>query len=260
MTIDGFAEEDREAFSAFSEGAVDHVFGFVDRVAQRLDIRVEGLDRLPEGRALIVANHPFGFDVLFPMAAIWRTKKRRVWALGEHLWWKIPFLRRLASTLGTVDGTQENLDRLLERDELVLVMPGGLREAVKPRGLRYRLLWGQRYGFVRAAIRHRAPIVPLASTGSDDWFDFVGNAYTRGERWLHGRGIPIPLPSRILPIPHLQALHFVVGEPVLPRVDPKDADDPVTLRSVRREVEGALHELFEEELARREGIDLGGGH
>jgi len=257
VTIDGYSPEENEAYSAFSEDTARRVYGFVDRLAHRFQIRVDGLEKIPSGRALLVANHAFGWDVVVPMAAIWKETNRRVWALGEHLWWEVPYLRRFAAALGTVDGTPENVDRLLTNDELVLVMPGGLREAVKPRELRYRLLWGHRYGFVRAAIRNQTPIVPLASVGSDDWFDFVGNAYSRGEKWLHRKGIPLPLPSRILPIPHLVPLHFVVGDPILPRIDPKDAEDPRALRSVRREVEGALHELFEDELARREGIDLG---
>src|SRR4030095_7825793 len=105
--------------------------------------------------------------------------------------------------VGTVEGSHETADLLLSNDELVLLLPGGLREAVKPRELRYRLLWGQRYGFVRAAIRNQAPIVPIASFGADELFDFCGNASRRGERLLRRTGFPIPLPSRIFPIPHL---------------------------------------------------------
>jgi hypothetical protein len=176
--------------------------------------------------------------------------------LGEHAWWKFPFLRRLAVAVGTVDGTPENVDSLLSHDELVLVLPGGLREAVKPRELRYRLLWGDRYGFVRAAIRNDCPIVPVAAIGADDLFDFVGNAFRRGERWLRRSGIPIPLPARILPIPHLVKLRFVIGEPIPCRFRPEEANDAAAVRSLRHEVEGALHELIEAELAARVGIEL----
>jgi 1-acyl-sn-glycerol-3-phosphate acyltransferase len=172
------------------------------------------------------------------------------------LWWKVPFLRRLASAVGTVDGTRENADSLLSRDQLVLVLPGGLREAVKPRELRYQLLWGHRYGFVRTAMRCQAPIVPLASVGTDELFDFVGNPYRRGARWLGRRDIPVPLPSRILPIPHRVQMRFLFGEPITPRVTPEAADNFELVRALRREVEGALHELLELELARRAGIDL----
>jgi 1-acyl-sn-glycerol-3-phosphate acyltransferase len=256
MTIDGFRPEHREAFVAYSPKVASRFNALVSRVSRHLQVEVAGIENLPRGRAILVANHAFGWDVMLPMAEIWRRTRRPVWVLGEHAWWRFPFLRRLAAAVGTVDGTAQNADRLLEHDELVLVLPGGLREAVKPRELRYRLLWGSRYGFVRAAVRNRAPIVPLASIGPDDLFDFVGNAYRRGERWLRRRGIPVPLPLRILPIPHLVRFRFVVGEPIEPSAPPEKADDVVALRRLRHEVEGALHELIESELAKRAGIDV----
>jgi 1-acyl-sn-glycerol-3-phosphate acyltransferase len=168
----------------------------------------------------------------------------------------VPFLRRIAAGIGTVDGTPANVDALLSANELVFVLPGGLREAIKPSTLRYRLLWGHRYGFVRAAIRNQAPIVPVASMGADDIFDLVGDAYGRGRRWLHTTRIPIPLPSRLLPIPHLTRLRFIVGEPIEPSVSADQAENPVAVKRFRREVEGALHELIERELAAREGIEV----
>ena len=195
---------------------------------------------------------PSAQDVAFPIAAITRATDRRVWVLGEHLWWKIPGLRRIASSAGVVDGRRDIAARLLRDDQLVLVLPGGLREAVKPRELRYRLLWGHRYGFVEVAVRERAPIVPLACIGADDAFDLVGDAYARGRRWLRTDSLPIPLPSRIAPIPHRVRLHYALGEPIA--VDTVDPDDPHAIRRLRREVEGALHELIEDELARRAGI------
>jgi len=255
MSIDGFHARDKQAFQGFQPEMARRFYGLVERVAERFDITVEGLHHLPARRGLIVANHAFGWDVVFAMAAVWRELERPVWALGEHLWWKVPFLRRVASGVGTVDGTPENVDRLLSQDQLVLVLPGGLREAVKPRELRYQLLWGQRYGFVRAAIRNRAPMIPLASVGTDELFDFVGDPYRRGRRWLGRGGIPIPLPKRVLPIPHRVRVHFVFGEPVMPRATPEQDEDFALVRSTRREVEGALHELIEAELARRAGLD-----
>jgi 1-acyl-sn-glycerol-3-phosphate acyltransferase len=174
--------------------------------------------------------------------------------LGEHLWWKVPVLRRLAAACGVVDGTQENADALLSAGELLLVLPGGLRESLKPRELRYRLLWGHRYGFVRTALRNHAPLVPLACIGGDDIFDIVGNAFKRGER-LHV-GIPIPRPRYGLPIPHSVHLRVVLGEPI--DVNGRgSADEERAARSIRREVEGAIHELLEEELARRAHFPYG---
>src|SRR5437868_4181930 len=155
---------------------------------------------MPGGDTPLVPRR--GMRLAFGVARIHVETGRAVFSLGEHLWWKVPGVRRVARAVGIVDGTRANADALLADGQLVLVLPGGLREALKPRELRYRLLWGRRYGFVRTAIRNGAPIVPLASIGADDLFDFVGNAYRRGERWLRRTGIPIPLPARILPIPH----------------------------------------------------------
>lgn len=256
--LDGFRPHDSDAFVGFRDDASARASEALDWLAKKLHVEVEGIDRLPAGRALIVANHAFGWDVAFPMAEVRRVTGRPVFALGEHLWWKIPFLRRLAAAVGTVDGTPENVDRLLQNEQLVVVLPGGMREAVKPKELRYRLLWGARYGFVRAAIRNATPIVPLAAIGSDEVFDFVGDAVARGERWLAPLGldhIPLPRPSKLFPFPHRVHLRYVFGDPIAPLHPPSSADDPAALRIMRWTVEGALHELIDRELARRTGVD-----
>ena len=255
MSIDGFSDLDKGAFEAFSPHTAARFYGHLDRVARVLGVEVTGLENVPPGGALFVANHAFAWDIAFAMGGIWKAKGRRVWALGEHAWWRFPFLRKLAAAVGTVDGNPENCDRLLEAGELVLVLPGGLREAVKPKEMRYRLMWGRRYGFVRAAIRNGVPLVPVAAIGGDDVWDFMGDAYARGRRWT-GRDIPIPLPTRILPIPHRVHLKYVIGAPVLPRAVPAQADDPAIVRSVRLEIEGALHELIDVELAARAHLSL----
>ncbi|MET0592908.1 MAG: lysophospholipid acyltransferase family protein [Polyangiaceae bacterium] len=254
MRLDGFEPGDKDAYDAPRGQTVARLFAAIERTARLLKVEVNGLENLPPGRVLLVANHAFGWDVIFAMSAIRARTGRQVWALGEHVWWKIPIARRLASALGVVDGTQENADRLLSRDQIVLVLPGGVREALKPRELRYRLIWGHRYGFVRAAMRNQAPIVPLASLGADEIFDLAGNAFARGNRWLRGTGIPIPRSARLLPIPHLVKMKFVLGEPIPPPAITGTASDQVVARRLRREVEGALHEIFEGELAHRIGL------
>jgi 1-acyl-sn-glycerol-3-phosphate acyltransferase len=253
MGIDGFKASDKDAFRGYAPAIAKRFFHTVQQAGRRFDITVEGLDNIPRGRALLVGNHAFGWDTMFAMAAILEQLGRPVWVLGDHLWWKLPFVRRLAAAVGVVDGNQDNVVKLLEGDELVMVLPGGLREAVKPRELRYQLLWGHRYGFVHAAMRSRAPIVPVAVIGSDEMYDFVGNAFARGRRWLSLRNLPVPLPTRLLP--RRVQISFRIGE-AIPCPQGSDAHDFHAVRRLRREAEGALHELIELELARRCGIDL----
>ena len=242
---------------AYAAGFAQLFYGAVRAAGDVLGAELEGIERIPQqGGAVLVANHTFGYDVAYPISLALKQRGRQVWVLGDHTWWKIPLVRSIAAAVGVVDGSADVADRLLERGELVLVLPGGFREAVKPRELRYQLLWGKRYGFVRLAIRHQVPLLPLACVGADDLFDFVGNAYARGSRWLGLKNFPIPLPARILPIPHRTSLRFIVGEPIFPGVAPDKSEDQPTLRWLRREVAGALHELIEDELARRAGIAL----
>lgn len=243
---------DHAAFGGYSVPVANALLGRLDRLGRKMHIAMQGLDRLPAGRALLVANHAFGFDVAFAMARIHVETGRRVWALGEHAWWAVPGVRSLAAAVGTVDGTPENVDALLARDELVVVLPGGLREAMKPRELRYRLLWAHRYGFVKAALRNAAPLVPLASIGADDLFNLIGNPFVRARK-LH-LPFPLPRPSHLVPVPHPRAWRFVIGEPIPTATIDTSGGEELVARRLRREVEGALHEIFEEELSRRAGF------
>jgi 1-acyl-sn-glycerol-3-phosphate acyltransferase len=241
----------------YSAGVAQLFYGAVRNAGEALGAELDGIERIPQqGGAVLVANHTFGYDVAYPISLALKRMGRQIWVLGDHTWWKIPWVRSIAEAVGVVDGNADVADRLLARGELVLVLPGGFREAVKPRELRYQLLWGKRYGFVRLAIRHQVPLIPLACVGADDLFDFVGNAYARGRRWLGLKNFPIPLPARILPIPHRASLRFIVGEPIVPDVAADKSEDLPSLRWLRREVAGALHELIEDELARRAGIVL----
>ena len=226
-----------------------------ERAGKLLGAEVKGLERLPVGPALLVANHTFGWDIALATGVITRTTGRPVYCLGEHLWWKFPVLRDLAAAAHTVDGTPQNVDRLLAQGELVLVLPGGLRESIKPSSLRYRLLWGRRYGFIKAAIRNRAPLVPLADVGADDVFQLVGDAYARGKKWFPRLHLPLPRPAYGILLPHRTRLRYLVGEPIAIPESARE-DDATLVRALRWQVAGALHELIDTELARRAGIEL----
>ncbi len=48
----------------------------VDRIGYGLGIEVSGIEHLPKGRALLVANHCFGFDIAFAAARIRAITRR----------------------------------------------------------------------------------------------------------------------------------------------------------------------------------------
>src|SRR5207245_3246785 len=81
-------------------------------------------------------------------------------------------LRRPGDAVGPPDGTR----RLLERDELVLVFPEGVKGTGKPFKDRYRLRRFGRGGFVSTAIRAGAPIIPVSVIGSEEIYPMIGDA------------------------------------------------------------------------------------
>src|SRR5690349_13149673 len=96
------------AADAHSQKRTEWLFAAIEWIAERIQVEVIGIERLPRGRALLVANHAFGWDIVFAMAVIRQKTGRPVWALGEHVWWRVPLVRRIAADLGTVDGTPDN--------------------------------------------------------------------------------------------------------------------------------------------------------
>src|SRR5258708_25579339 len=81
------------------------------------------------------------------------------------------FLRRTGKTVGHPEDTR----RLLERDELVLVFPEGVRGTGKKFKERYRLRRFGRGGFVSIAIRAGAPIIPISVVGSEEIYPMVSD-------------------------------------------------------------------------------------
>ena len=53
--------------AAFAKG----FFRAVEWAARHLHVQVTGMENLPAGRALIVGNHAFGWDISLPRSELW---------------------------------------------------------------------------------------------------------------------------------------------------------------------------------------------
>lgn len=187
---------------------------------------VEGLQHVPdEGRALIVVNHSLAtYDIMLLLTAIQQDKGRQPRPLIDRLFFKIPYLGDLATLYGAVEGSQKAAESLLNADELVTVAPGGMREALRPSTQRYQIRWNRRTGFVKLAMRTRAPIILAACPKADDLYDVYPSHVTS---WIYrnfkvpvffARGLgPTPIPRPI------QLTHFL-SEPMLPPAPTGDDD------------------------------------
>jgi 1-acyl-sn-glycerol-3-phosphate acyltransferase len=132
---------------------------------------VEGIERVPEGRVLIIANHggQIAWDGLLLATALLldRNPPRLVRAMGERFIGNAPVVSWLIPRIGHVLGDPENCRRLLEAGEAIMVFPEGVRGISKPIFERYQLReFGS--GFVRLAVATGTPVVPVGIVGTEE--------------------------------------------------------------------------------------------
>jgi 1-acyl-sn-glycerol-3-phosphate acyltransferase len=161
-------------------GRSERVEGFMDRTLvdffYHLWFRceVEGIENVPDhGGALIVSNHS---GALPPDAAMIgkaireeHPRPRPLNITVEHFFKGYPGFSMLLPKIGAVPAHPANVHRLLyDEGQLVLVFPEGRKGTEKLYKDRYRLRRFGRGGFVEAAMRAQAPIVPVAVVGAEE--------------------------------------------------------------------------------------------
>jgi 1-acyl-sn-glycerol-3-phosphate acyltransferase len=207
----------------------------------------------PSGPAILAANHAgmLPLDaVMLHLDVLRRTDPPR---LGRPVAdWFVPMLP-LVSTVyarsGVVSGSRRNVARLLESGALVELFPEGVAGIGKPFRARYHLQeWS--VGHAELAIRHRAPVVPVAIIGSEEqWIQLFRI------RRFHLFGAPyFPVPLCLIPLPVRYHIHY--GEPLALHEGhaPDEADDPAIVDAAAARVKAAVQELIARGLRARRGI------
>src|SRR5436190_14181818 len=135
---------------------------------------VEGVENVPSsGGALLVSNHSGALppDATMIAKAIREehAHPRPLNITVAHFFKGYPGFSMLIPKIGCVAAHPANVDRLLyDEEQLVLVFPEGRKGTEKLYKDRYKLRRFGRGGFVEAAMRARAPIVPVAVVGAEE--------------------------------------------------------------------------------------------
>ena len=147
---------------------------------------VEGLDRLAShhGPALLVCYHgrPIAYDLFMLGLALEERTDRRAIGVVHATALEIPVIRDLVTALGWVAGEGEALSEALADGALVAVQPGGTREGCRSVRHRYEVDWGGRTGYLRLALQHDLPVIPVACRGIDDGYIGFNNGYRLGKK------------------------------------------------------------------------------
>jgi 1-acyl-sn-glycerol-3-phosphate acyltransferase len=229
-------------------------------------VEVHGIERVPgDGRCLLVANHSgaLPIDGLMLRLAVRREhpQRRDVRWLAEDGLFHFPFLGNMTNRIGAVRACQENAERLLEHEALVVVFPEGKKGMGKLFRDRYKLQRFGRGGFVKLCLRTRTPIVPVAIVGGEE----TNPVLARVEYLTRALGIPyvpvtptFPLlgPVGLLPAPTKWKIFF--GEPIdLSGYAPVAADDEILVGRLTERVRGAIQSMLDRAVAERRSVWFG---
>jgi 1-acyl-sn-glycerol-3-phosphate acyltransferase len=251
------------------EGLVDRtIYEFLYRLWFRCE--VEGIEHVPaDGGALVVANHA---GALPPDAAMIakaireeHPRSRRLHITVEHFFKGYPGFSMLLPKIGCVPAHPANVQRLLkDEQQLVLVFPEGRKGTEKLYRDRYRLRRFGRGGFVEAAMRARAPIVPVAVVGAEEAAPIF--AHVRSLQRLTGL-IYFPVTPTFPHLGPLGALGYLPAKfrirflPPVPTDDlPSGADEPwqdkALVQTVADEVRDTIQDNVLDMVARRTSVWL----
>ncbi len=214
---------------------------------------IDGTENIPaEEGALLVTNHGnFGLDLPVLIGLIHEHAGRVLRALGDRVIFATPIFRDLARDFGVIEGEPETTIRLLQDDQLVLVYPGGAKEALRAPEDAYRLQWEGSRGFIRTALRAQKPIIPVAGIGNEELYvqvvpkdrvreSRVGRFISQflGEKYV----TPIYMGLGALPFP--TELHYIIGEPIRLPYGPEAADDEEIVAELHRQVTETTQQLI----------------
>lgn len=174
LHVYGLRHRIREAYaSSYWDGARTSLASFWDGVGYLWHgYEVNGLDNIPdEGPALFVTYHgTLPIDIYYLISKCILFKKRVLHVVGDKFVFKIPGWGALCKVFCITPGTVEDCIANLKQGNLLIISPGGVREALFSNPVNYQIMWGKRLGFAKVVIGSGAPVIPMFTENSRDSF------------------------------------------------------------------------------------------
>jgi len=217
-----------------------------------------------EGPGLIVSNHapilPFDAMMIVLSVLVEPETPRYVRAIVNHSAAATPFGSVFMNRTGQVIGSEDNVRRLFESGNLILVFPTGA-ETWKSSVSQWYRVHDFKIGFMEYALRYGTPVVPACVTGSEEsalafthlslpQFNFKYVPITPTFPWLGLAGL-IPYPAKF-------DIYF--NEPVPYHEDHAGEEgDPEKVRVLVDDLRDRIQEMLDEAPTRRRFRWPGGG-
>lgn len=212
-------------------------------------VEAHGIENVPaSGPVLIVANHSGQLPIDGTLVAYAISNRehapRYPRAMIERFFPTVPYLGNVLNQVGAVLGDPTNCAKILDNGEAVIVFPEGIRGSGKLYKDRYQL---QRFGsgFVRLAMEHGAPVIPVGIVGCEETIP----AFASIKPLAKLLGIPyVPV---ALPFIFPAKVHLCFGKPIY-----FENDELTEEQVVRRvdKVKKSINSLIAKGLELRESI------
>lgn len=136
---------------------------------------IRGMERIPDGPVLLVANHSGGFgspdSVVFILG--WFDAfsiDRPLYWLGHSLIMQLPGVSTFLRRCGVIEATPESALIALRSDTSIVVYPGGEVELHRPWTQRNEVQFQGHHGFLRLAQETGVPVVPVVGQGAHNTY------------------------------------------------------------------------------------------
>ncbi len=229
-------------------------------------VDVSGIENVPaDGAALIVANHagtlPFDGPMLSVAVHDHHPAHRDVRLLAADMVFDMPVFGPIARKAGHTMACNTDANRLLTGGELTAVFPEGYKGLGKNFRDRYKLQRFGRGGFVSAALRAKAPIIPCSIVGSEEIYPMLADvkllARVLGVPYFPVTPLfPLAGPLGMVPLP--SKWHIAFGTPIeTAAFDEHAADDPMVTFEVTDNVRETIQQTLYQLLGKRRNTFLG---
>ncbi len=236
------------------EGALAAIAGTSFLYERWFRVRSSGIEHVPrEGPAILAPNHSGTLPLDGVM--LWADVVRhgdppRVPRIAVDLFVpRLPLVFTAFARSGAIGGDRTTVSRVLADGELVGIFPEGVPGIAKPRSERYKLR-PFRPGHAELAIRHGAPIVPVAIVGAEEQWPELARIES-----FHAFGAPyLPIPATPFPLPVRYHIRYGPAMDPRPRFSADAADEPAIARGLAEEVRQAVQGLVDATLRERDGV------
>jgi len=161
-------------------------------------VKSDGWENIPEGKVLFAGMHNGGFSMpdgvmfLYDWFKKFGTDRPMYCLMHKLIWEFFPGYAHELEKIGAVAAHPKVADMAFGRDGSVLVYPGGGNDAFRPFHMWDKIQFAGRKGFIKLALKHHVPIVPIISVGAHHTILIMGD-YSPILKHFIKSGMPWPV-------------------------------------------------------------------